>query len=60
MENRDYFCKMRIRRGKEMVVLAVLCVSMTLLFLLFLVVGIVWSLADCVVRKCYGSRPVRP
>ena len=51
MENKSYICGTLIRRGKEIGMLAALCVFMVLLCLLFLGVGIVWELADWIVRK---------
>lgn len=39
------------RRGKETGMIAALCVFMVLPCLLFLGVGIVWELVDCIVRK---------
>lgn len=51
MENKDCLYGVVIRRGKEIVTVAVLCFFMALLCLLFIAVGIVWSLADCTIRK---------
>ena len=51
MENKSYICSTLIRRGKEIGMIDALYVFMVLLGLLFLGVGIVWELADCIVRK---------
>ena len=51
MENKRHICGTLIRQGKEIGMMAVLYVFLTLLCLLFLGVGIVWELADWIVRK---------
>lgn len=51
MEIKSCFCGTLIRRGKKIGMIAALCVFMVLLCFLFLGVGIVWELADCIVRK---------
>lgn len=40
-----------IQRVKEMAGMGILCVFIILLGMLFVIVGIVWFLADCTVRK---------
>lgn len=40
-----------IQRVKEMAGIGILCVFIILLGMLFVIVGIVWFLADCTVRK---------
>lgn len=51
MGNRDCLYGAVVQRGKEIVTVVALCVFMALLCLLFIAIGIVWSLADCTVRK---------
>lgn len=51
MKNKSCICSTLIRWGKEIGILVALCVFMVLLCLLFLGVGIVWELADWIVRK---------
>lgn len=51
MEKKNCLYDVVIRRGKEIVTVAVLCVFIALLCLLFIAVDIVWSLADCTIRK---------
>lgn len=51
MGNKDCFYGVVIRRGKEIVAVAVLCFFIALLCLLFIAAGIVCLLADFVVRK---------
>lgn len=51
MENKSCICSTLIRWGKEIGRLVALCVFMVLLCLLFLGVGIVWELAEWIVRK---------
>lgn len=51
MENKSCICGTLIQRGKEIGMMAALCVFIVLLCLLFLGVGIVWELADWIIRK---------
>lgn len=51
MKNKSCICGMVVRRGKEIGMIAVLCVFMALLGILFLGIGIVWELADWIVGK---------
>ncbi len=51
MENKSYICSTLIRRGKEIGMIAALCVFMVLPCLLFLGIGIIWELTDWIVRK---------
>lgn len=51
MGDGDCLCNAVVQRGKEIVAIVAFCVFMALLYLLFIAIGIVWSLADCTVRK---------
>lgn len=55
MGNRKYICNAVIQRGKKIVTVVVLSVFLALLFLFFIIIGILWSLVDCVVRRLEKS-----
>lgn len=50
-ENKSCICGTLIRRGKKIGMIVALYVFMVLLCLLFFGVGIVWELADWIVRR---------
>lgn len=51
MKNKSCICGTLIRRGKQIGMIVALYVFMVLLCLLFFGVGIVWELADWIVRR---------
>lgn len=55
MRNRNCICNAVVYRGKEIVTVVVLSVFLALLCLLFIAIGVVWPLADCVVGKLEKS-----
>ena len=51
MKNKSCICGTLIQRGKKIGMIGALYVFMVLLCLLFFGVGIVWELADWIVRR---------
>lgn len=56
MKNKSCICGTLIRRGKKIGMIVALYVFMVLLCLLFFGVGIVWELADWIVRRLESDR----
>ena len=51
MGNKDSIYSVAFQQGQEIIMIAVFCVFMVVLCMMFVAVGIVWTLADFVVRR---------
>lgn len=51
MGNKDSIYSVAFQQGQEIIMIVAFCVFMVVLCMMFVAVGIVWTLADFVVRR---------